>query len=147
MVHSRDSGWFFRMGEEDISDAKILESQGGSNRNVLRLLHEAVELFLKAAIISKGLWDGFKRTYMFHDIEALVGALRDAGLNVPPDLFREVGACACVPRQGEASCETHTETGYSDNLDWSSIPPEGHWADIAQRTRDWVLAEFPQLRP
>lgn len=147
MVPSRDSRWFFKVGEVDVSDAEILKLHGGSERNVLRLLHEAVEMLLKAAMISRGLWDGRTETYKTHNIKKLAGALRNAGVNVPPVLLGYINSGAQVPRSGEGPCETHCETGYADNLDWALIPPDSHWSEVARRTREWVWAEFPQLRP
>jgi HEPN domain-containing protein len=103
-------------------------------------LHSAIEMALKAALISRDFWDGCDDSFFIHDLRELAEELAGKGFPMPPDLLRYLRGASKIPRTGQRSCETHVQTEYADNLDWNRISLSDLFA-LAERTLEHVRNE------
>lgn len=143
MSTPRDSQWFFDRARSHLASARLLdasEDAGILPEEGIRLLHGAIEKSLKAALISRGLWDGIDRRLRVHRLGRLAQELADNGFPIPTDLLQDIGAASEIPRIGEGPCEMYEQAGYADNLDWSQICLPDLFA-LAERVIEHIQGE------
>ncbi len=140
--NARDPSWFFEQAKARYRPARQQEDLGDARQRETYhfLYHRAIELALKAALISEKLWDGHTADYRIHDLSALCEPLAAKRLAAFADLWDSIIGPPVhqVRRAGEGPCETSIEVGYADNVEWEEVRG---FREVAERTLSVVARE------